>query len=439
MKPTKPRNIFVIDTSVLVYDSAAFRSFKDSFVIIPIVVLEELDKVKKEPNESGRNARVAVRYLDEISSQGNVVIGIDIDGGSTLFIDAEDASHVGSDSSYGDNKILGCALRAQKAQIDSEVVLVSRDINLRVRAKAMGVSAIDYTEDRDKSEELYSGVQRIVDEELGSSLLSYGELSLEETSLVDTLYPNECVIFTTTSGQVISVGRKIKDYIKLVREKEAWGLQARSPEQKLAIDMIMDPKLPLVSLTGLAGGGKTLISIASALELVLTQRKYETFSIYRPIQSMGQELGYLPGSADEKLSPWFAAVDDAFQMLLSGPRSRNKESWKAKLFQYITDGTIQKEALSYIRGRSIPNSLILVDEAQNLSKHEIKTIITRVGLGSKIILVGDPSQIDAPKLDATSNGLSYLVEKFQRSSLAGHITFSKGERSQLATEASLLL
>ena len=441
MKSLLTRKIHILDTSVLVYDPAAFRQFRNSMVVIPLPVLEELDKVKKLTTDVGKNARVCIRYLDEISTKGEIDRGVQLDGDVFLKLDTLDAIAIGSDASYGDNKILGCARRMKEDNQKEEVILVSRDINLRVRAKALGLTAQDYTKERDKESDLYAGVQKVVSEEMGASLLSYGEILNEESDLVRDLFPNEAVIFTTPDGKVISTGRKVKDFLKLVGDKEVWGLQARSPEQKLAIDMIMDPKLPLVSLVGLAGGGKSLVSVACGLELVLEQRKYVTFSIYRPIQSMGNELGFLPGSQEEKLSPWFAAIDDAFQHLFSSPRSRgrDKENWKNKLYQYITDGTIQKEALSYIRGRSLPNSFILIDEAQNLSKQEVKTIITRVGFGSKIILTGDVGQIDAPHLDATSNGLSYLVDKFKTSHLSGHVTFSKGERSPLATEAAEIL
>lgn len=442
MKNKKIEKIYVLDTSVLVYDADAFKNFEQSNVYIPVVVLEELDKVKKQSDEAGKNARIAIRYLDEISSHGEIDKGIDIGKGITIKIDVSEAKAVGEDARYGDNRLLGYCQALKSINSENEITLVSRDINLRVRAKAMGLSAIEYNFGRKESIELYPGVQRIVSDELGAHLLSYGELAPEEFDFVNELYPNECIIFTTEDDKVIASGRKIKDVVKISTDKDPWGLLPRNSEQKLAIDMIMDHRLPLVSLTGLAGGGKSLISVACGLELVLAQKKYANFAIYRPIQSMGNELGYIPGTLEEKLNPWFSSIDDSFQFLLSDHGSKgkaNKESWKDKLYQYTNNGTIQKEALSYIRGRSISNTLILIDEAQNLSPEEIKTIITRVGFGSKIILNGDISQIDHPKLDAVSNGLSYLIEKFKRSALSGHINFKKGERSVLATEAAELL
>jgi len=444
MKNKKNRKIFVLDTSVLVYDATAFRAFTNCELIIPIIVLEELDKVKKNPNESGKNARVATRYLDEISNTGEIHLGIEIENDCLIRIDTDGSEFkMGSDPSYGDNQILACAKKHQMAApVDGHVTLISRDINLRIRARANGISAEDYNHDRAPDLDLYPGVQRINDEEMGAALITNGDLMATEFPIVGELYPNECIIITADDGRVIALGRKTKNLVKIIRDKDPWGLMAKNPEQQLAIDMILDPKLPLVSIVGPAGGGKSLCALACGLELVLNARKYGTFAIYRPTESMGNDIGYLPGSMDDKLSPHYASIDDGFQFLLSESASgkgKGKDSWREKLHQYIDNGTITKEALSYIRGRSIANSFILIDEVQNLSKEEVKTIITRVGQGSKIVLTGDPSQIDNPHLDATSNGLSYLIDKFQKSHLSGHITLSKGERSLLATEAAELL
>lgn len=447
MKNKKNIKIFVLDTSVLVYDATAFKSLQNSDIIIPIVVLEELDKVKKNTNEAGKNARVACRYLDEISNRGPIHLGVEIENDCQIRIDTNDPSPtMGSDPTYGDNKILSCLERTHKENPDGEVILLSRDINLRIRAKAHGLMAEDYNHDRAPDLDLYAGVQKINDEEMGAALLSGEELTAEDFPIIQDLYPNECIIITANDGRVITIGRKTKQFVRIVRERDPWGLMGRNPEQQLAIDMILDPKLPLVSIVGPAGGGKSLCALACGLELVLTARKYSAFSIYRPTEAMGNDIGYLPGSAAEKLDPHYASIDDGFKFLFSeggagvGTKSKNKDlSWKDKLYQYIDNGTITKDALSYIRGRSISNTFIFIDEVQNLSHDEVKTIITRVGQGSKIVLAGDISQIDNPKLDATSNGLSYLVDKFKKSHLAGHITLSKGERSLLATEAAELL
>ena len=438
MKLKNHRKIVILDTSVLAYDASAFKSFSNCDVIIPITVLEELDQVKKNSTEAGKNARVAIRYLDEISNSGKIHLGIEIENDCLLRVETHNPTpNLGSDSNYGDNRILSCAERIMTANPQEMVVLISRDINLRIRAKAYGLSAEDYNHDRAPDLDLYAGVQKINDENM-AALLSGEELTATEFPIVGDLYPNECLIITADDSRVISIGRKTKNFVRIIKDKNPWGLAARNPEQQLAIDMIMDPKLPLVSIVGPAGGGKSLLSLACGLELVLNQRRYQTFSIYRPTVSMGPDIGYLPGEIQDKLNPHFASIDDGFQYLFQD-NTKKKTSWREQLHQYIDNGTIVKEALSYIRGRSITNSFLLIDESQNLSKEEVKTIVTRVGMGSKIVMCGDIGQIDSPHLDATSNGLSYLIEKFQKSHLAGHITLSRGERSLLATEAAELL
>jgi PhoH-like ATPase len=434
MKKSLSSQIVVLDTSVLVHDPSAFKSFSGSTVIIPIIVLEELDKVKKLVNDSGRNARVAIKNLDMISERGQINLGVKIENDITIKIDTANYGAIGSDPSYGDNRILACVNKYPK----QSVIFISKDINLRVRAKSLGLKAIDYNKDDTDDNDLFSGIRRIKNEEMGSRLLSDGELLSSEFKEVKSLHPNECMLLLTDNNKCIAVGRKMKDYLKIIKDQSPWGLVAKSPEQKLAIDMILDPKIALVSLVGVAGSGKSLISLACGLELVVNQRKYSTFSIYRPIQPVGSDIGYLPGSIQEKLSPHFASIDDGFAYLLSD-KTKKKNGWKEQLFQFLDNGTIQKEALTYIRGRSIPNSLIMVDEVQNLSKEEIKTLLTRVGVGSKVILTGDITQIDHHGLDATNNGLSYVVEKFKDKELAGHVTFTKGERSDLASLSAQIL
>jgi len=431
------RKIFVLDTSVLVYDPNAYKSFKGNNVVIAITVLDELDKIKKFPNESGKNARVAIRSLDAISSLGEIHIGVPIDDDIVIKIDTSAYGSLGSDPTYGDSKILACAAKVNEANPDSKTILVSKDINLRTRAKAFGIIAQDYEKDKIPSSDMYEGFQTIKDEDAGLALFTAGVISSQDHNLGD-LYPNECALFVGNDEKGIAPGRKIKDQIKIIKDQKPWDLELRNKEQLFAADLLLDVNIPLVTIIGKAGSGKTLLSVACALDLVLNKRKYDSFIIYRPIQPMGNDLGYLPGTLDEKLDPWFTPIDDAFAFLFSD-KSRKKDGWKAQLHQYIDNGTIQKEALTYIRGRSIPNSLILIDECQNLSKEEVKTILTRAGTNTKIVLTGDIEQIDNSYLDATNNGLTYIVEKFKDSELAGHITFMKGERSLLATKASEIL
>jgi PhoH-like ATPase len=431
------RKTFVMDTSVFVYDPNSFMSFAGNDVLIPFTVLEELDKVKKFASQDGRNARVAIRALDKISDLGEIHHGIHIDHDITLKIDTSSCGAIGSDPSYGDSKILACASKAKSDNPNTTVILVSKDINLRIKAKSFGLIAQDYEKDKIPSNDLFEGFQSVKNQDAGLALFDAGVIMATDYPELSDLYPNEFVLLVGDDGKGIAAGRRIKDQIKLVRDRNPWGLELRNKEQLFATDLLLDPNIPLVTLIGKAGTGKTLVSLACGLELTLEKRLTSKMVIYRPIQPMGNDIGFLPGSLEEKLEPWMSAVTDGFEFLLDSNKSR--EGWRHKMHQFVDEGRIQMEALTYIRGRSIPNSFILVDEAQNLSKEEVKTILTRAGINTKIVLTGDICQIDNSYLDATNNGLTYVVEKFKKSSLAGHITFSKGERSPLATEASDIL
>jgi PhoH-like ATPase len=429
------RKTFIIDTSVLVYDPNSFTSFIGNDVVIPITVLDELDKIKKFANEVGKNARIAIRNLDIISNLGEMHVGIPIDDDIFVKIDTSAYGALGSDPTYGDSKILGCASKMKEKEPDAKIILVSKDINLRTRARAFGLIAQDYEKDKIPSTDLYEGFQIIKDQEAGLALFAAGTILVQDYSQLVDLYPNECVLFVGDDGKGIAPGRRIKDQIKLIRDKNPWGLELRNKEQLFATELLLDPNIPLVTLIGRAGTGKTLVSLACGLELTLEKRLSNKMVIYRPIQPMGKDIGYLPGTLEEKLEPWMSAITDGFEFLVDS----TKDGWKHKMHQYLEDGKIQMEALTYVRGRSIPNAFILVDEAQNLSKEEVKTILTRAGTNTKIVLTGDISQIDNSYLDATNNGLTYVVEMFKESELAGHVTFAKGERSALATVASEIL
>lgn len=430
--------IYVLDTSVLAHDPSAFKSFTNNTVLLPITVLDELDKLKKLPNETGKNARVAIKSLDEISKQGEIFKGIKIENGITLKIDISAYSLGNVDPNYGDNKILACASKIKEKFPKSKVILVAKDINLRVRAKAFGLQAEDYEKDKLFKDDLYSGFRTIKNQDAGILLFDKGELDVDQVPGLEEVLPNEFVLLIGNDNKGISSGRVKNGQLKIVRDKMPWNLKLKNKEQLFASDLILDPKIPLVSVVGKAGSGKTLISMACAFDLVLEKKLYDRLIIYRPIQIIGHDIGFLPGSEQEKLAPYYAPISDAISFLLSD-RSKKKDGWKDQLHQYLDNGTIQQEAITYIRGRSIANSLILLDEAQNLSREEIKALITRVGAGSKLIINGDISQIDNSYLDATNNGLTYVVEKFKESELSGHITLSKGERSSLATLASEIL
>lgn len=434
------RKIFVLDTSVLIFDPCVYKQFSNSDVIIPIAVLNELDKLKKQPGEVGKNARVAIRALDELSNKGDISTGILIDNDIMVKVDAtyydilNNPEFAGfGDPNYGDTQILACAVSVLKFNHGDYVSLVSNDINLRIKAKSRSLEAQSCEDNKPAINELYSGIQIINNEEVGVDL-QHG--IIDPTAYGYDLHPNECVLFTDNSNNNIALGRKIEDdQLKLIKKFYPWGIASKNKEQSFAIDLIMDSNVDLVTMTGISGTGKSIIALACALELVLNKKEYEQLIIYRPIEPMGNAVGFLPGLLSEKLEPWFQAIMDSFEVLFSTKNGK----WRRNLLTYQESGQIQMDALTYIRGRSIPNSIILVDETQNLSHEEVKTILTRAGENTKIILTGDISQIDSNRLDATNNGLTYVIEKFKNSPLAGHITFTQGERSRLATAAAEIL
>lgn len=434
------RKTYVIDTSVLIHDPNSFTSFSGNDVVIPVNVLDELDKIKNLPNEAGKNARLCIRALDALCTRGDIHKGIKIENNILLKIDTSQLPDKFGTPKYVDNKILSCAHaireKNNKKKVPTPTVLVSKDINLRIRARAFDIQAQDYEKDKIPLVELYQGFRVLKNVEIGQALLKRDSLDICMYDELQDMKPNECVHLVNNSGDGLAIGRRVKDRLVCIKNKKPWGLELRNKEQAFAVDMLCDTKIPLVSLIGKAGTGKTLCAIASALEMVLEQKKYSRMIIYRPIQPVGNDIGYLPGTMEEKLSPWMQAVSDSFEFLFeakAGPK------WKLTLDRYLDDGSIQMEAITYIRGRSIPNAFILIDEAQNLSKEEVKTILTRAGTGTKIVLTGDIEQIDNSYLDASNNGLSYTVEKFKDIDLSGHITFTKGERSVLASKAAEIL
>lgn len=431
------RKTFILDTSVLINDPNSFKTFENSDVILPIAVLDELDKLKKQMSAAGQSARVATRIIDEISDLGDISTGILLDNDVMFKIDTimYPTSAFG-DSLFGDPRILSCAVHYNKEN-PGEVTLVSNDLNLRIRARAEGIFAEGYDKDSTKSSDLHSGIKRIVDPESGEDLLKSGIIDPRCFAFDSELALNEYVLFTTDDGDEVALGRKVSpNKLKLVKRSYPWGISAKNKEQVCAIDLINDPNIPLVTLLGKAGTGKSLVALAAAIELVINKRQYDKFIIYRPIQPMGNDIGYTPGSIEEKLTPWFQAILDNFEYLFT---SSNGDKWRQNFDAVVRKDKIKMEALTYIRGRSIPNAIILIDEIQNLSKEEVKTILTRVGENTKIILTGDIEQIDKSSLDATNNGLTYVIEKFKDSELAGHITLTQGERSKLATKASEIL
>lgn len=421
------RKFFVIDTSVLLYDMTSIHSFPDNDVIIPIVVLDELDRFKEKPGLLGESARYVNRYLDTLRSLGNLSEGILIEEtGQTIRVElrAPKSENIeGLDWSYGDNKIIACSLFLQKENKDSTVKVITKDINLRVKCDAVGLEAEDYFKDHLETEEEWSGWRNIeLSEEEINSFYESGNCSLKDHSLNENEFVvgvngQQSLLGIYKNGRVMPLNQSISGVINLI---------PRNKEQKFAIEALIDKSISLVTLTGLAGSGKTFLSLMAALEGIHSG-EYDRIVFTRSIQPVGKEIGYLPGDMMEKMEPWLAPIADNI-------RHAFKETTYFEMM--LEKGKIEIAPLSFIRGRTFPNSFILVDESQNASIHELKTIVTRVGEDSKIVLLGDTDQIDTPYITKRSNGLSIVTEKFKDSHLHAHVHLPRGQRSNLATEAS---
>ncbi len=437
------KKTFVLDTNVLLHDPQALFQFEDNDLVIPITVIEEIDRFKKDQSETGRNARHISRILDGLRSKSPLVKGVALERGGSLRVDlyTEEAMKRLPPElrvDQGDNRILAVAM-ALKENCDCPVIFVTKDTNLRIKADAIGLDAEDYASDKVSIDELYSGTTQItVDGDAVDAFYSQGELALEED-----LYPNEYVTAIdaanpshTAIGRFHAAKGKMVPLIRSPKEG-IWGIHPRSREQQFAFDMLLDEEIQLVTLVGKAGTGKTLLAIAAGLFKSADEGKYSRLLVSRPVFPLGRDLGFLPGDVEEKLSPWMQPIFDNVELLLGAVEERGKR--KRGYRELVDMGLLEIEPLTYIRGRSIPKQFMIVDEAQNLTPHEIKTIITRAGEGTKIVLTGDPYQIDNPYVDSSSNGLTYVVEKFKGEAIAGHITLNKGERSPLAELAANLL
>ncbi len=424
---------FVLDTNVLVHDPYCFMNFEDNNIIIPFPVLEEIDKLKKNAGSVGQNARKVSRYLDSLREKGSLVEGIKTESGGMIrivvFNEFKSKLPPFASNGYKDNAILLYTMEL----VDSEkfsVVLVSKDINMRVKADILGLKAEDYLHDRVEIDDRLSGVETVRDPGLMERFLL--EEGLPAGEVKEGLEANEFVDFGDGVVGRVSPDRKNVVPLRLDMESSSWGIKPRNLEQLMAMELLLDDDIKIVFIPGMAGTGKTLISLACGLRKVIDEKRYERLLVARPVIPMGQDIGYLPGSMEEKMSPWMTPIIDNLHILF-GNRRMDLEAFMKKGEQ------LQVEVLSYIRGRSIPNQYFIIDEAQNLSPHEIKTIITRVGENTKIVLIGDPYQIDNSYLDVFSNGLTYAASRMVDRPIAGHITLTRGERSELASLAAELL
>jgi len=441
--------IYVLDTNVLLQDPNAIYSFQDNEVIIPAIVLEEVDSKKRYMDEIGRNARYISRMMDSLRSKGKLHMGVPLENGGTLRIELNHRSFARMQGFFGeatnDNRILAVALNIQAEQQElgngRPVIIVSKDALVRVKADALGIVAEDFLSDKVVHEytSLYTGHLKLaVPSEHIQEFYAKGKIEVNKISSRQGFYPHQFVILRDElGGSGSGIGKINGDtkWLELLRynEEQVWGLKARNAQQRMAMDLLLNPAIPLVTLTGKAGTGKTLISLAAGLHLIEDERKYKKLLVARPIVPLGKDIGFLPGEKEEKLRPWMQPIFDNLEYLFNTKKSGDLDKILAGM------GSIQVEALTYIRGRSIPEQFIIIDEAQNLTKHEVKTILTRVGDGSKIVLMGDPEQIDHPYLDESNNGLTYVVESFKDQKMAGHVRLEKGERSSLAQLAADIL
>lgn len=426
---------FVIDTNVFIHKPDAVLSFKENEVVVPMWVLEELDKLKTYSDERGRNARAAIRFLDEVVRSGDPAAGVRMENGSNLRIISLSPDRVPTDIKLDepDNKILLTALALQEQ--GRRVFFVSKDINARVKAAALGIKAVDYEKQKVNIENLYTGYrQSEATEETAQALVDGGTIPWKER-----LHPNEFVFFHVSGTDRTLTTRYGRDdgSLELFYEpyEPVFGILPLNVNQRAAFNLLLDDEIKLVTLVGKAGTGKTLLAIAAGLEMVIGRGTYDRVLVSRPVVPFGKDIGYLPGSKNEKLGHWMQPLFDNLDLILAS----NKKNKVKSADSLLNNNLIEIEALTYIRGRSLPNQYIIIDEAQNLSPHEIKTIVSRAGENTKVVLTGDPYQIDSPYLDSNSNGLTYLVDIFKDQTVFGHIMLEKSERSLLAELAAELL
>jgi PhoH-like ATPase len=437
------KKIFVIDTNVLLHDPRAIFSFEDNDVIIPIVVIEELDKFKKGIDEIGRNARQVSRFLDEFRQKGKLSQGVPLEGGGNLRVELNHQSPQLLPNELiatkADNRILATALNLMHDNLP--VVLVTKDTNLRIKADALGLRAEDYESDTVTLDELYSGEAEL---SVGPGVIDEFYVRGELPPADPKPYPNQFVLIKNSanpSQTALSRYSQQKDSLVPIANTKhgVWGITARNKQQQFALDLLLNDDIRLVTLVGRAGTGKTLLALAAGLEKTIENRAFQRLVVSRPVFPLGKDIGYLPGDIEEKLRPWMQPIRDNLDFLMGASAVAGRAKGKKDLQSLFDLGMIEVEPLTYIRGRSMPNQYLIVDEAQNLTPHEIKTIITRAGEGTKVVLTGDPYQIDNPYIDSSSNGLTFVVDRFKEEPIAGHITLVKGERSDLAELAATLL
>ncbi|MFZ4450288.1 PhoH family protein [Salibacterium aidingense] len=441
------KKIYVIDTNVLLQEPRALFQFEDNEVVIPAVVLEEIDAKKRYMDELGRNAREVSRILDSLRDKGKLHEGVPLEEGGTVRVELNHRSMQHLKETFtevtNDNRILAVAMNLQaeqeKASSPKKVIIVSKDALVRVKADALAIKAENFLNDRVTDfDHIFKG-KLYKDVPLETLNMFFENHSLPVSVIEkDKVYPHQFIILKDALGTSASAVGKVDETGQWIRpfisdSEHIWGIKPRNVEQKMALELLLHNDIPLVTLTGKAGTGKTLLSLAAGLLQTEDLGKYNKLLVARPVVPMGKDIGFLPGEKEEKLRPWMQPVFDNLEYLFNTKKPGELDQILAGM------GSIQVEALTYIRGRSIPDQFIIIDEAQNLTKHEVKTILTRVGERSKIVFMGDPAQIDHPYLDELNNGLAYIVEKFKDKQISGHVKLEKGERSGLAQLAADIL
>ena len=427
----------IIDTSVILYDALAVKAFHKTDIYIPLSLIEEVDRFKRDMGENGRNARQFSRFMDTLRSRGSLTKGVPLDSGSYVYVHMLSTTKEplpSLDIKNTDNQILGTALLIQNQFPKSSVELITKDINLRVKADVFGIKSKDYDPDHLAGvEKMYTGIRHIkVKNSRIEHFFKERVLSIEN----EKFFANQYVIMESRGKQAL--GRYDKQQNKILplisNGAPVWKVHPRNPEQNFAFDALLNEKILFVSLVGKAGTGKTLLALAAGLYQTMNQRIYKRMLVSRPVFPMGRDIGYLPGDIEQKLNPWMQPVFDSLEFIMGMGKKASQ------LTQDLVDqGLLNIEPLAYIRGRSIPHQYLIVDEAQNLTPHEIKTIITRAGTGTKVILTGDCYQIDNPYVDASNSGLTHSVEKFKGQEIVAHVSLQKGERSELAVVGTNVL
>ena len=429
---------FVLDTSVILHDPNSIFSFEGSRVVVPLTVIEELDTFKRSNDERGRSARYISRKLDELRKGGKLSNWVPLEHGGLLKVEIQvsDGLPKAFSAHTKDNEILSCAQYLKKS--GENVVFISKDINLRIKAESLGLETQDYEKEKIAVEDLYKGWRELT---VAGDLIDkfYKDKRLDPPA--PDLVPNEFVIMKD-GGSKSALARydsKTQALVPLIKADSApWGIKPLNIEQRFALELLLNKDISLVTLVGLAGSGKTMLALAAALQQTREEKLYRRMLIARPVIAVGHDLGFLPGTKEEKLTNWMGAIYDNLSYLLEKPKG-SLDTSDMDIQMLIEEGLLEIEAVTYLRGRPLPGLLIIIDDSQNLTPHEIKTIISRAGQGAKIILTGDPHQVDNYYLDSASNGLTNLVERFKNQPIFGHVTFTKSERSALAALASDLL